>query len=61
MSWPLFQGMSDADVDSIVAYLRSIPPVKHEVPASVTPGTRAPSSYVHFGVYRASPEQIAPR
>jgi cytochrome c553 len=61
MSWPLFQGMSDADVNSIVAYLRSIPPVKHEVPASVTPGTRAPSSYVHFGVYRASPEQIAPR
>lgn len=53
MSWPLYQGMSDEDVNAIVAYLRSIPPVKHKVPAAVTPGTKAPSQYVHFGVYRS--------
>jgi hypothetical protein len=60
MSWPLFQGLSDADVYSIVAYLRSIPPVRHEVPAAVTPGLPAPSSYVHFSVYRAGPDRIQP-
>ena len=54
MSWPLYQGMSDEDVNAIVAYLRSIPPVKHEVPAAVTPGTKAPSEYVHFGLYRSN-------
>jgi mono/diheme cytochrome c family protein len=54
MSWPLYQGMSDADVNSIVAYLRSIPPVEHKVPAAVTPGTKASAPYVHFGVYRRS-------
>ena len=39
MSWPLYQ---------------SIPPVKHQVPAAVTPGTKAPSQYVRFGLYRSS-------
>jgi mono/diheme cytochrome c family protein len=60
MSWPLYQGMSDADVDAIVAYLRAIPAVRHRAPPAVMPGTRAPSSYVHFGVYRAGPERIQP-
>ena len=54
MSWPLYQGMSDADVNSIVAYLRSIPAVEHQVPNAVAPGTKAPSTYVHFGLYRSS-------
>ena len=57
MSWPLYEAMSDADVNSIVAYLRSIPPVKHKVPTSVEPGTPASSEYVHFGLYRASPSR----
>jgi len=54
MSWPLYQGMSDADVNSIVAYLRSIPAIEHKVPNAVDPGTKAPSAYVHFGLYRSS-------
>jgi mono/diheme cytochrome c family protein len=54
MSWPLYRGMSDADVNSIVAYLRSIPPVEHAVPTAVAPGTKAPAPYVHFGVYRSN-------
>jgi len=54
MSWPLYRGMSDADVNSIVAYLRSIPPVEHKVPTAVTPGTKAPAPYVHFSVYRSN-------
>jgi hypothetical protein len=54
MSWPLYQGMSDDDVNSIVAYLRSIPAVEHQVPNAVAAGTKAPSTYVHFGLYRSS-------
>jgi mono/diheme cytochrome c family protein len=53
MSWPLYQRMSEEDVGSIVAYLRSIPAVEHEVPAGVEPGTKAPAPYVHFSVYRS--------
>lgn len=51
MSWPLYQRMSDEDVSSVVAYLRSIPPVQHRVPDSVLPGKQAPAPFVHFGVY----------
>ena len=54
MSWPLYRRMSDADVNSIIAYLRSIPPVEHQVPAAVPPGTKAPAPYVHFSVYRSN-------
>ena len=56
MPWPLYQRLSDADVESIVAYLRSIPAIAHHVPARVAPGTRATSPYVYFGVYRSGPE-----
>lgn len=30
----LYRGLSDRDVDAIVAYLRQLPPVKHEIPPS---------------------------
>jgi len=56
MSWPLYQHMTDDDVDAIVAYLRSIPAIEHEVHRRVEPGTRAPTSYVYFGVFRSGPE-----
>lgn len=56
MSWPLYQRMSDEDVAAIVAYLRSIPAVEHEVPARVEPGTRASTPYLYFGVFRSGPE-----
>ena len=54
MSWPLYQRMADTDVNSIVAYLRSIPAVKHKVPEAVSPGTKAQAPYVHFSVYRSN-------
>ncbi len=56
MSWPLYRQMTDDDVNAIVMYLRSIPPVEHQVPERVPPGTRAKTSYVYFGVYRSGPE-----
>jgi mono/diheme cytochrome c family protein len=56
MSWPLYQHMSDQDVNAIVTYLRSIPAIEHEVPRRVAPGTRATTAYVYFGVFRSGPE-----
>jgi len=38
MPWPNTSQMSDADLHALVAYLRSLPPVKHAVPAALPPG-----------------------
>jgi mono/diheme cytochrome c family protein len=35
MAYPFYRDISDADMQAIVAYLRSVPPVRNEVPASV--------------------------
>jgi mono/diheme cytochrome c family protein len=56
MPWPLYESMTDDDVDAIVAYLRSIPAVDEQVPTRVKRGTRASTSYVYFGVFRSGPE-----
>ena len=53
MPWPNYQKMTESDVLDIVAWLRSLPPIKHKVPNSVAPGQKAPAPYVHFGVYRS--------
>ena len=54
MPWQGYAKMSDEDVSAIVSYLRSIRPVKHEVPAAVEPGRAASSPFVYFGVYRST-------
>ncbi|MDJ0910970.1 MAG: cytochrome c [Woeseiaceae bacterium] len=51
MPWQGYALLTDDDVDSIVAYLRSIPPVEHSVPRQVRPGQRARENFVYFGVY----------
>lgn len=53
MPWQGYARISDDDVDAIVAYLRSIPPIEHRVPAEVSPGQRATKPFVYFGVYRS--------
>jgi mono/diheme cytochrome c family protein len=53
MPWPGYAKMTDEDTIAIVAYLRSIPAVKHEVPKNIRPGKKARVPYVHFGVYRS--------
>lgn len=53
MPWLAYARLTDADLTAIVAYLRSLPPVRHKVPAHVPPGEKATSLYVHFGVYRS--------
>lgn len=52
MPWQGYSRMTEDDVLAMVSYLRSIKPVRHEVPAAVPPGRRASEPFVHFGVYR---------
>lgn len=53
MPWESYTKLSTEDVEAIVAYLRSIPPVRHEVPDEVVPGNKAKKPFVYFGVYRS--------
>jgi hypothetical protein len=55
MSWPLYQRLTDDDMEAIILYLRSIPAVEHQVPKLVRPGTRAPTPFIYFGVFRSGP------
>ena len=53
MPWQGYSKMSDEDIDAIVAYLRSVKPVRHKVPDEVLPGQEAKDPFVYFGVYRS--------
>ena len=53
MPWQGYTKMTDEDVDAIVRYLRTVKPVKHQVPDAVEPGQRASHPFVYFGVYRS--------
>jgi mono/diheme cytochrome c family protein len=53
MPWVAYSRLNEQDTKALVAFLRSLPPVEHEVPQHASPGTRAPSPYVHFGVYQS--------
>ena len=53
MPWQGYTRMTAEDVDGIVAYLRSIKPIRNEVPEMVPPGTKTRHPYVHFGVYQS--------
>jgi len=53
MPWQGYAKISDDDAWAIVAYLRSLEPIEHQVPTDVPVGSRAHAPYVHFGVYRS--------
>ncbi len=46
MPWPSYSILSDADVQAIVAYLRSVPPVRFEAPRNAKPGEKATAPYL---------------
>jgi mono/diheme cytochrome c family protein len=46
MPWPNLAGLNFNDAHAIAAYLKTIPPVKHKVPAALPPGRRAASALV---------------
>lgn len=52
MPWQAYSWLTDDDVETIVAYLRSIQPVDHRVPSAVPPGRKASKPFVYFGIYR---------
>lgn len=53
MPWQAYSRLEDEDARAIAMYLKSLPPVRHEVPANVRRGQRARSPFVHFGIYRS--------
>lgn len=53
MPWPAYVNIEYYDALSIAAYLKSLPPVRHEVPENVASGNVAVAPFVHFGVYQS--------
>jgi mono/diheme cytochrome c family protein len=53
MPWPSYARLTDEDAEAIVAYLKSLAPIRFKVPENVEPGQPAEAPYVHFGVYRS--------
>lgn len=53
MPWVNYSKLLPQDARSIAMYLKSLPPVKHQVPANVAPGRTATAPFVHFGIYRS--------
>lgn len=53
MPWQGYAKLTQEDVEAMVAYLRSVPAVRFEVPGEVKPGEDASYPYVYFGVYRS--------
>ncbi len=53
MPWQAYSRLMPEDAKAIAMYLKSLPPVRHEVPASVRPGQRTGHAYVHFGIYQS--------
>jgi mono/diheme cytochrome c family protein len=41
MPWPSFSRLTPDEMSSLIAYLKSLPPVKHKVPADVPPNGMA--------------------
>jgi hypothetical protein len=52
MPWLTYSQLLPEDATAIAMYLKSLPPVKHQVPANVRPGQRSTAPFVHFGIYR---------
>ena len=40
MPWPMYTNLTDDDVHSIAAYLKSLPAVSHKVPDKLAPGSK---------------------
>lgn len=48
-----YSKVRDEDIDAVIAYLRSVPPVRNAIPRNVPAGKRTAEKYVHFGIYRS--------
>jgi mono/diheme cytochrome c family protein len=52
MPWPSYVNLSDDDATAIALYLKSLSPVRHQVPGNVVPGEPTKQRYVHVGLYQ---------
>jgi mono/diheme cytochrome c family protein len=46
MPWPAYAALTDADARAIVAYLKSVPAIRHQVPPDAKEGEKAPAPYL---------------
>ncbi|MEX2367000.1 MAG: hypothetical protein WD601_10360 [Pseudohongiellaceae bacterium] len=53
MPWPSYASLEADDAYAMAAYLKSLPPVRHRVPANVRPGQAARFPFIHFGIYQS--------
>ena len=53
MPWQAYAKLSADDAEAIAMYLKSLPPVKHDVPQNVRAGQKTRAQYVHFGTYQS--------
>lgn len=61
MPWPNTAQLTDEDLAALAAYLKSIPAVKHAVPARVAPGVVAKGFHHHAAAARVGRSEGAPR
>jgi hypothetical protein len=55
MPWPNYGALSSRDLNAIADYLKSIPPVRREIPATTSPGDPVRHPYVRFGIFVFAP------
>jgi len=48
MPWPFYAFMSDDDVHALAAFIKTLPPVKHQAPKVVPPGVKPTGAYLTF-------------
>jgi mono/diheme cytochrome c family protein len=46
MPWPSYSALTEADAAALVAYLRTLRPVRNQVPPRTPPGAAAPAPYL---------------
>jgi mono/diheme cytochrome c family protein len=61
MPYHVYNGMADADLDAVVAYLRSVDPISNQVPASTIPTQGMPTPPFTTGIQAPDPSDKAAR
>jgi hypothetical protein len=46
MPWPSYSALTEADVAAVIAYLRTLRPVRNQAPPNTPPGQSAPAPYL---------------
>ncbi|MEQ8860008.1 MAG: cytochrome c [Pseudomonadales bacterium] len=55
MPWPNYGALKDDDLMAIASYLKSLEPVRREIPETTLPGEPVTHPYVRFGIYVFTP------